>query len=136
MAPLRTIQGPKTQLNLPLGVAVDADRNRIVVANDGGHSILFFDRTARGDVAPTHAIKGPATDLENPAALYIDTKHDELWVSNWGDHSATVYPRDARGNVAPLRRIRTAPAGTPLAGLGNPGGVAYDSRRDQLLVPN
>jgi len=28
------------------------------------------------------------------------------------------------------------PAGTPTGGFGNPYAVAYDSKRDQLLVPN
>ena len=135
-APLRTIQGPRTKLNLPLGIYVDRERNEIAVANDGGNSILFFDRTAHGDVAPVRTIEGLATDLKNPAGVFIDTKNDEIWVSNWGNHSATVYPRTATGNVAPLRTIRSAPRGVPLPGLGNPGAVAYDPKRDQLLVPN
>ncbi len=136
VAPLRTIQGPKTRLNLPLGVAVDAKRDVIVVANDQTHSILVFPRTAQGNVAPLYTIEGPATQLKNPGALVIDFENDELWVTNWGDHSVTVYPRDARGNVAPLRTIRSAPRGEPMAGLGTPSAIAWDSRRDQLLVPN
>ena len=136
VAPLRTIQGPKTRLNLPLGVAVDAERDVIVVANDLTHSILVFPRTAQGNVAPLYAIEGPATRLKNPGALVIDFENNELWVTNWGDHSVTVYPRDARGNVAPLRTIRSAPRGEPMAGLGTPSAIAWDSRRDQLLVPN
>lgn len=136
IAPLRTIQGPKTKLNLPLGIYVDRERNEIAVANDGGNSVLVFDRTAHGDVAPVRTIAGPATGLKNPAGVFIDTKNDEIWVSNWGNHSATVYPRTAKGNVAPLRTIRSAPRDAPLPGLGNPGAVAYDPKRDQLLVPN
>lgn len=136
VGPLRVIEGPKARLNLPQGVAVDVERNLIAVANDGTNEILFFDRTAHGDVAPLYAIAGPATGLANPSSVWIDTQHDEIWVSNWGDHSATVYPRGARGNVAPLRTIRTAPRGTATPGLGNPSAVTYDSKRDQLLVPN
>jgi 6-phosphogluconolactonase (cycloisomerase 2 family) len=136
VAPLRTIQGPKTRLNLPLGVAVDAERDVIVVANDQTHSILVFSRTAQGNVAPLYAIEGPATQLKNPGALVMDFENDEIWVTNWGDHSVTIYPRDARGNVAPLRTIRSAPGGEPMAGLGTPSAIAWDSRRDQLLVPN
>ncbi|MDA2933223.1 hypothetical protein MYX82_02655 [Acidobacteria bacterium AH-259-D05] len=134
--PLRTIQGPKTRLNLPLGVAVDSERDLIVVANDQNNSILFFPRTAQGNVAPVSVIEGPATRLKNPGGLYIDQKNHEIWVTNWGDHSVTIYSGDARGDVAPLRSIRTAPVGEPLAGLGTPSAVAWDSRRDQLLVPN
>ena len=134
--PLRTIQGPRTRLNLPLGVAVDHERDVIIVANDQTHSILFFPRTAQGNVAPSGVIEGPNTLLRNPGVLQIDSENNELWVTNWGDHSVTVYSLDARGDVAPLRSIRSAPRGEPLAGLGTPSAIAWDSRRDQLLVPN
>jgi DNA-binding beta-propeller fold protein YncE len=134
--PLRTIQGKQTRLNLPGGVWVDAQRNEILVANDGGHSILVFDRNADGDVAPIRTIEGAATTLRNPTGVVVDAVNDELWVSNWGDHAATVYPRTARGNVKPLRTIRTAPKGSPTPGLGNPSAVTYDSTREQILVPN
>ncbi len=134
--PLRTIQGPKTRMDLPLNVAVDPERNVIVVANDQAHAVLFFSRTAQGDVAPVGVLEGPNTLLANPGGLYIDTLHDEMWVTNWGDHSVTIYDRDARGNAAPLRTIRTAPKGEPVAGLGRPSAIAWDSRRDELLVPN
>jgi hypothetical protein len=32
--------------------------------------------------------------------------------------------------------VRNAPIGTPSVGFGNPGAVAYDSKRDEILVPN
>ena len=38
--------------------------------------------------------------------------------------------------VAPKRLVRNALPGTPAVGFGNPGAVAYDSKRDQILVPN
>ena len=60
----------------------------------------------------------------------------EIWVANYGDHTALVFGRTAAGDVAPKRIIRNAPAGTPTGGFGNPYAVAYDSKRDQLLVPN
>jgi DNA-binding beta-propeller fold protein YncE len=136
VAPLRTIQGSKTGLNLPAGVAVDAVNNEIVVANDGGNSVLFFSRTANGNVAPLRSIGGPATGLKNPVGVSIDAKNDEIGVTNWGDHSANFYRRTARGNVKPLRSIRGAPPNQPLAGFGNPGALAYDPNREQVLVPN
>jgi DNA-binding beta-propeller fold protein YncE len=136
VAPLRVIQGPKTRLDWPAGVAVDPERNEIFVANDGGNSVLVFPRSAHGDVAPIRSIEGPVTGLGSPTSVFVDARHDELWVANWGNYSATVYRREAAGNVAPLRTIRAAPPGTPLPGIGNPGAVGYDAGRDQLLVPN
>ena len=34
------------------------------------------------------------------------------------------------------RFLRNAPAGSPTGGFGNPGAVAYDPKRDEILVPN
>lgn len=136
VAPLRTIQGSRTGLNMPLGIFVDPIHDEIAVANNGGHNILIFSRTANGDIAPMRKIEGPATGLKNPSGVFIDTKNDEIWVANWGNHSATVYRRTAQGNVAPLRTIRSAPAGTPSPGFGNMEAVAYDPGRDEILVAN
>jgi DNA-binding beta-propeller fold protein YncE len=134
--PLRIIQGPKTGLNVPLGVYVDHANGQIVVANSGDSSILFFDRTASGDVAPSRAIKGTATGLAGPSGMFIDTKRNELWVGNWDNHTATVYAINAQGNVKPLRALRSAPKGTRFAGFGNIGDVGFDSKRQEILVPN
>jgi DNA-binding beta-propeller fold protein YncE len=136
VAPLRKIEGPSTRLNLPAGMFVDVERDEIFVANDGGDSILVFRRTASGDDAPLRAIAGPGTGVKNPTGVFVDAKHDEVWVSNWGNHTASVYRRTANGNAAPIRVLRTAPPDSPVPGIGNPGAVAYDAGRDQLLVPN
>ena len=134
--PLRIIQGPKTQLNWPAGVAVDEERGEIIVANDMGHELLYFDIEATGDVAPARVLKGPKTNIRNPTDVYLDLENDELWVANFGNHSATVYARGASGDAPPLRTIRSGPAAEPALGIGNPHPVAYDSKREQILVPN
>lgn len=134
--PLRIIQGPKTRLNWPSGMAADEDRNEIFVANDMDDSILVFDASASGDVVPIRVIKGPKSGVKNPTGVFIDKKNGELVVANFGNHRATVYPITANGDVPPLRTIRAAPEGKLALSIGNPGAVAYDSKRDQILVPN
>jgi len=136
VAPLRVIQGPKTQLNWPTGIAFDPRRNELFVANDMGDSILVFDAAAAGDVAPIRELKGPKTLIKNPTGVYVDTTNDELWVANFGNHTATAYKLAAGGDSTPLRVIRSAPADQPTLSIGNPHPVAYDSKREQLLVPN
>ncbi len=101
-----------------------------------GPSILVFDAAAEGNVAPKRVIKGAKTGLANPTSVSLDTKNGELWVANFGGHSGTVYDITANGDVAPKRTIRNAPAGTPSLMIGNPGAIAYDSTREQILVPN
>ena len=135
-APIRVIQGPKTQMNLPLGVARDPLSGQIVVANSGGDSILFFDGKASGDVAPVRVLKGPATNLKAPTGVLIDSKRNELWATSWENHTTNVFPRMAAGNVKPLRYIRSAPKDAPPATFGTPGAVAWDPKRKEILVPN
>ncbi len=136
VAPLRTIQGPRTRLNWPAGLYLDTVSGQLAVANSGDNMVLFFDRNADGDVAPVRILKGPATGLANPLSLFIDTIRNEIWVTNYEDHSATVYPRTAEGNVAPIRAIRSAPKGSPAAALGGTSSMVYDPKRKQILVPN
>lgn len=134
--PLRTIAGAQTGLNWPMGVSLDPAHGEIAVANNGDSSVLIFKRDAAGNVAPIRAIRGDKTGIVGPMNVAFDVKNDEIWVSNYGDHTAVVFPRTAAGNVAPKRILRNAPAGTPTSGFGNPGAVTYDSKRDELIVPN
>ncbi len=134
--PLRTIAGERTQLDWPMGIDIDATQDEVVVANNGDNSILIFRRTQGGDAAPLRVIRGSRTGINRPMGVSIDTKNHEIWVSNFGDHTALVFARDASGNVIPRRIIRSAPAGASSTGLGNPMAVAYDSTREEILVPN
>jgi hypothetical protein len=136
VAPLRIIEGPATQLNWPAHIWVDSPRNEFYVANDGDDSILVFNIDDAGDAAPKRRIKGPNTQIKNPTGVFLDAKNDEVWVSNMGNHRATVYPRTANGNVAPKRVIRSAPMDKIAQAIGNPGAVGYDTRREEILVPN
>ena len=136
MPPLRVITGPKTGLNWPAHISVDQKNGDVYVANDGENSILVFRVTDSGDVAPYRIIAGSETQIKNPTGVVVDVINDELIVANMGNHRATVYPRTAQGNVAPIRTIRGGPTGAPSLQIGNPGAVAYDSKREEILVPN
>jgi DNA-binding beta-propeller fold protein YncE len=136
VAPLRVIQGPRTRLNMPSHIFMDSERGELYVANDMDHSIVVFDSSANGDAAPKRLLKGPRTMLQNPTGLFVDVKNDELWVANFGNHAATVYNRAADGDTAPLRVVRSGPLGNPALMIGNPGAVGYDTKRQEILVPN
>jgi hypothetical protein len=136
VAPTRKIAGPKTGLNWPMAIDIDLTRGEIAVANDGDSSIRIFRRTDSGDVAPIRVLQGPRTGIKGPMGVAFDRKNDELWVANYGDHTALVFAGTASGNAAPKRVLRNAPAASPTVGFGNPGAVAYDSKRDEILVPN
>jgi len=135
-APVRRIQGKRTELNWPMGMSLDAVHDEIAVASYGNDSILIFRHTDQGDAEPVRVIHGSRTGIAGPMGVSIDAKNDEIWVTNYREHTAVVFARTAEGNVAPKRILRNAPPGTPAVGFGNPGAVAYDSKRDQILVPN
>jgi len=135
-APLRVIKGPKTLLDWPIGLAVDPDRQELYVANDVGDSVLVFRTEDDGDAVPIRMIQGPRTGIKNPTGLFLDRMNNELWVASFGKHSLTVFRPTADGDVAPMRTIRSAPADEPSLMISNPGALAYDTKREQLLVAN
>ena len=135
-APVRVITGPLTQLDWPVHISLDMDRQELYVANSVSDDILVFRATDNGNVAPIRVIKGPHTSISKPHGVFADTKNGELVVANFGNHSSTVYKLDANGDAAPLRMIRSAPANAPSPMFGNIGTLAFDTKRDQLLVPN
>jgi DNA-binding beta-propeller fold protein YncE len=134
--PLRVIEGDSTKLDWPMGIAEDSAHNTIAVSNNGDNSILIFDRRRGGNVPPVRVIHGDRTGINRPMGLAVDSQNGEIWISNYGDHTALAFDSGADGNVAPKRVLRSAPAGTPSPGFGNPMALAYDMKRDEILVPN
>ena len=126
------------QFNWSSNLAVDPDTGDLYVANDVNQSVLVFTGMTyqSGNVLPARVIKGDKTGLTNPTGVFVDPKHQELWVSNLGNSSATVYPLRANGNVPPLRIIRSAPRDHVSLTFGRTAAVTYDSKRQEILVPN
>ena len=135
-APLRVIQGAKTQLDWPGAMSVDTGTGDLYVANDMGQSMIVFHGTDQGDVAPARVVKGPKTGLSYPTGVFVDAQNKEVWVSNLGNSSATVYPLTANGDVAPLRIIRSGDENKQSLRFGKTQALVYDPMREQILVPN
>jgi hypothetical protein len=103
------IKGPATDLNDPIGLAVNRDGS-LFVANTGGKNVLVFARGSSGNAAPVARIEGPATQLIEPQSLAIDAS-GRLYVLDGPrttsaldpKHYVRVFAGDARGNVAPLQ---------------------------------
>jgi DNA-binding beta-propeller fold protein YncE len=51
-APIRVISGDKTQLNAPVGIALDRESGEIYVASYGTRAMLVFAADANGNVVP------------------------------------------------------------------------------------
>jgi DNA-binding beta-propeller fold protein YncE len=134
--PLWIIEGPQTKFNWPSHLALHEERQELFVANDADDSILVFRAGDKGDVAPIRVIKGPNTGIKNPPGIALDVKNGEISVASMGTHSVLFFPVTANGDVKPSRIIRGGPANQVALNIGNPGAVGYDTKRDQILVPN
>ena len=123
-------------MNWPSHMALHEERQELFVANDADSSILVFRAADQGNAAPIRIIKGPKTGIKHPPGIALDSKLGELYVASIGAPSVTVFPVTANGDVPPARTIRSGPAGAVGLMIGNPGAVGYDTKRQQILVPN
>ena len=122
-APIRVIQGPRTQIQ-STGydgndkMAMDSAHGEIYipVATSGGAGkgvILVFDREANGDAPPKRILGGPDTGFQFPSArgtgfpyIGIDPMRNLLVISAGG--SLLIFDRTASGNAKP-RGVITGP---------------------------
>jgi DNA-binding beta-propeller fold protein YncE len=119
--PLRYIQGDRTGLSDPHGIALDTRNNLLYVTNFGSAMttrLSAVDKYARGDgegkehwpLDRDHAVPGSGRNLPP---------------------SITVFAKKASGDTAPLRVIRG-----PRTQLDWPAAIAVDSERGELYVAN
>ena len=102
-APLRVIQGSKTQLQDPDHLALDPVHGEIYVPQ--GNKVLVFDRLATGNVAPMRVIQGPDTGL-GASVIAADPVNNYIVVwgnggSKAGGTRVRIFDRMANGNVKP-----------------------------------
>jgi len=125
-APIRVIQGPRTQIQ---GTAYDGNDQMAFDEVHGeiylpvaGNKILVFSRESTGDVAPLRVLGGPDTQIRGTAVGHarvgVDGVHNILVVTSSGDRGAgaslLIFDRTASGNTKPRAVIggpKTAIAG-------------------------
>jgi 6-phosphogluconolactonase (cycloisomerase 2 family) len=145
--PLRRIQGERTGLDAPHGIAVDS-KNRLLFVNTWGHyanfrvpgsgkfsppAIKVYSLDARGDTSPLRVITGDKTQLNWPGAMKLNPDNGDLYVANDIGHSILVFSQAAtgQGDVAPARVLKG-----PKTLLRNPTGVFLDTKNRELWVSN
>jgi hypothetical protein len=112
-------------------VAVDAERNEVVLQDENLFQTMVFDRTTNTPPnarmsEPKRAIRGPKTYLELNCAVYIDPKNGNIYsLNNDTEQHMTVFDRQARGNAPPTWKLRT-----PMAAFG----LAVDEGTDELMI--
>lgn len=118
-APIRVLQGPRTQIVRPDTVYVDIKNDELWApsADDG---LLVFPRTASGDVPPKRIIAGPRTQLASPDFLgvygiavdpvrnlvAVARRYAELQDKDGEKDGVLIFDRLASGDVPPRAIIR------------------------------
>ena len=111
-APIRVLQGSRTQFKAPDRVALDLVNNEIFVGERG--YILVFPRDANGNMAPLRRLEGP--DLPSGLSqIAVDPVRNLLIVGGGG--GLRIYNRTDSGNVKPKAMI-----GGPKSGFRGPSG--------------
>jgi 6-phosphogluconolactonase (cycloisomerase 2 family) len=115
-APLATIAGSSTGLNVPWDVAVDA-LGKIYVANNNSPSITVYAANPSGTLneAPLATIAGSSTGLNGPTGVAVDAS-GKIYVVNASNATITIYAANPSGT------LNEAPLAT-LTGLGSPAAV-------------
>ena len=112
-------------------VAVDVERNEVVMTDENLFSILVYDRTTNTPPSarmsePKRMISGLATEIEFQCGLYIDPGSGDIFaVNNDTIDKLVIFSREARGNVPPDRHLET-PHGT--------FGVAVSEKAQELFL--
>ena len=120
-SPLRLIQGARTRLADPHGIALDTKRELLFVANFGSNHLV--DPNAGGENP-----RGGGRGKEN---WPLSRSYAVRGSGKFNGPSINVYARDAHGDVPPLRVI----AGSRTR-LNWPTGVAVHSERGEVFVTN
>lgn len=121
-APIRVIQGSRTQMRAMDRLTVDPYNDEIYVPE--GQNVLVFDRAANGNVAPKRVLGGPDTGFTAAASVGVDHLRDLIVIgghlrgeSRQGTAQLVVFDRTAGGNAKP-KRVIAGPA-SRLTSLGN-----------------
>ena len=125
-APLRVIQGDKTQIHAVVRtvtspneyvgagatakLTIDPVHNEILLASPD-QDILVFDRMATGNVAPKRILKGPHTQLQlgDQTPIRVDPIHNLLIVPGANSYTGgrvLVFDRTASGDTPPRASIK------------------------------
>jgi len=129
VAPEATISGSQTQLSSPQRILLDAATDRLLVANQGGGSILIFSNasTASGNsIAPSAVLTSTGT-MTAPVDLAIDAGANLLYVADGQNILVFTGESSLSGNV------NTSPART-INFTFTIGAILLDAANNRLLI--
>ncbi|NPD27101.1 DUF6519 domain-containing protein [Corallococcus exiguus] len=109
VVPLARWTGEQLGLNRAAGLALNAQRKELYVADHGADTVAVYPVDAllsgKEELKPVRILQGKSTGLSQPTSVSLDASGNELWVANAKSGTVTVYARDAQGNAAPVRTV-------------------------------
>ncbi len=112
-------------------VAVDMERNEVVMTDENLFQILVYDRTENTPASaeaskPKRVIVGENTNIEFQSGVYVDQKTGDIYAANNDTRDTlVVFKHGATGDVKPIRQVDT-PHGT--------FGVVIDEVHEELFM--
>jgi hypothetical protein len=127
VAPAGVIRGADTQLSAPQHIFMDIADDRLYVANQGGSSVLVFDKvsTLNGDVSPTRVISGSSTLLSAPFDVAVDLANNLLYVADGISILVFAGASTVNGDAPPVRNVTIN---------FTVGGMLLDAANNQLYL--
>jgi DNA-binding beta-propeller fold protein YncE len=126
--PKRTIQGPKTFLELQCAVYIDPKNGDIYsLNNDTERHMTVWSRDQKGDEPPKWKLHTPMGSF----GLAVDESTDEMLITGQTENVVAAFPRTAREEDPPawvLWGDKTL--------LADPHGIAIDTKKNIIFVAN
>src|SRR5207237_1710882 len=66
------------------GIAVDEARQDLYLTVEHTHSVVVYNKKAKGDEIPIRLLQGDHTLLADPHGIALDLKNDLMFVTNYG----------------------------------------------------
>ena len=107
--PTRFFEGGSTQLNRPVQVKIDNERDEMYVANAGSSAVTVYGSasTLQGSAAPLRTLSGSGTRLSGLSSIEIDFTNNQLYLADPIGNQILVFENanSTNGSVPPRRII-------------------------------
>ncbi len=129
--------GAGTDFKFPVGIAIDANHGRILLADTGNNRIQVFDAGTLGYVATLGGTGGLGGNdnahFNAPDGVTYDTSRNQILVADTGNSRIQIYDGATFAYLSTIGRVLVDPLADD-NDLNEPFDIVYDAGRDAMLV--